>query len=96
MQHTLPLAPQVRGFLSALQWKRTSQPERSPHFVWDVKQPKPPASVGEDDVLVTLICNWSTDRPLVPDGDTGLLAGGELLRRRSAKTKLDYFSPPCL
>jgi L-ascorbate metabolism protein UlaG (beta-lactamase superfamily) len=54
-----PLAPQVPGFLSVLRWKRTSRPERSPHFTWDVQQSKPPASVGGDDVLVTLI-NHST------------------------------------
>lgn len=54
-----PMAPQVRSFLSVLQWKLTSQPERSPGFVWDVKQSKPPASAGGDDVQVTLI-NHST------------------------------------
>src|SRR6516164_7111278 len=52
-------ASQVRGFLSALRWKVISRPERSPRFVWDVVEAKPPVSVGGDEVLVTLI-NHST------------------------------------
>jgi L-ascorbate metabolism protein UlaG (beta-lactamase superfamily) len=54
-----PNAPQVRGFLGLLRWKLTSRPARSPGFVNDVKPCKPPASVGDSELRVTMV-NHST------------------------------------
>ncbi len=54
-----PDAPPARGFLDLLRWKFTSRPVRSPDFVHDVKQCKPPASVGDRDLRVTMV-NHST------------------------------------
>jgi L-ascorbate metabolism protein UlaG (beta-lactamase superfamily) len=54
-----PDAPQARCFLDVLRWKLTSRPERSPRFVADVEQSKPPSSVEGNDLRVTLI-NHST------------------------------------
>jgi L-ascorbate metabolism protein UlaG (beta-lactamase superfamily) len=54
-----PDAPQVQGFLDVLRWKLTSRPARSPGFVNDVKQSKPPACVGDSELRVTLV-NHST------------------------------------
>ena len=54
-----PDAPQARGFLDALRWKLTSHRERSPRFVSDVEQSKPPSRVQFNELRVTLI-NHST------------------------------------
>ncbi len=54
-----PEAPQARGFLDVVRWKRTSRPEPSPAFVADVKQSKPPAGVEGNELRITLI-NHST------------------------------------
>jgi L-ascorbate metabolism protein UlaG (beta-lactamase superfamily) len=54
-----PDAPQARGFLGLLRWKLTSRPARSPGFVNDVQQSKPPACVGDGELRVTLV-NHST------------------------------------
>jgi L-ascorbate metabolism protein UlaG (beta-lactamase superfamily) len=54
-----PDAPQARGFLDALRWKLTSQPEPSARFVSDVEQSKPPSCVEGNELRVTLI-NHST------------------------------------
>jgi L-ascorbate metabolism protein UlaG (beta-lactamase superfamily) len=54
-----PDAPQARGFLDLLRWKFTSLPARSPAFVDDVRQTKPPASVGDGELRVTIV-NHST------------------------------------
>ena len=54
-----PNAPQVPSYLSALRWKLTSRPERSPDCARDVQQSTPPQSVGEGELLVTFI-NHST------------------------------------
>ncbi len=50
-----PDAPQVRGFLDLLRWKLSSRPERSPHFVTDVEQTKPPSGVEGGELRITLI-----------------------------------------
>jgi L-ascorbate metabolism protein UlaG (beta-lactamase superfamily) len=54
-----PNAPQARGFLDVLRWKLTSRPERSPRFFADVEPTKPPASVSDRSLRITLI-NHST------------------------------------
>jgi L-ascorbate metabolism protein UlaG (beta-lactamase superfamily) len=54
-----PDAPQARGFLDLLRWKFSSRPARSAGFVDDVKQCKPPASVVDGELRVTLV-NHST------------------------------------
>jgi L-ascorbate metabolism protein UlaG (beta-lactamase superfamily) len=54
-----PGAPQARGFLDVLRWKLTTRPERSPRFVFDVEPSKPPESVPENELRVTLV-NHST------------------------------------
>jgi len=45
----------VRGFLDLLRWKLASRPERSPRFVHDVVQTKPPAAADSGDLRITLI-----------------------------------------
>jgi L-ascorbate metabolism protein UlaG (beta-lactamase superfamily) len=54
-----PEAPQARGFADFLRWKSSSRPERSPAFIADVVQSKPPARVEGRELRVTLI-NHST------------------------------------
>ncbi|PWU12051.1 MAG: hydrolase [Terriglobia bacterium] len=54
-----PDAPQVRGLLDLLRWKRTSRAERSPRFIADVTPSKPPVRVGAEEIRVTMI-NHST------------------------------------
>jgi L-ascorbate metabolism protein UlaG (beta-lactamase superfamily) len=54
-----PDAPQARGMLAVLRWKLTSRPERSPHFVSDVKPSKPPQRVDGAELQTTLV-NHST------------------------------------
>lgn len=54
-----PNARAVRGFADALRWKLTSRPERSPRFVSDVEQTKPPVIVEDNDLRVTMV-NHST------------------------------------
>jgi len=54
-----PGGPQARGFFDVLRWKLTSRPERSPRFVSDVIQSKPPAFVEGSQLRVTMI-NHST------------------------------------
>jgi L-ascorbate metabolism protein UlaG (beta-lactamase superfamily) len=54
-----PDAPAVRGFLDLLRWQMTSHPERSPRFIDDVAQSKPPSSVAAEELRVTLV-NHST------------------------------------
>jgi L-ascorbate metabolism protein UlaG (beta-lactamase superfamily) len=54
-----PAAPQALGFLDVLRWKLTSRPERSPNFIADVEQSKPPPSV-EGSALRTTLVNHST------------------------------------
>jgi L-ascorbate metabolism protein UlaG (beta-lactamase superfamily) len=54
-----PDAPQARGFLDVLRWTLTRRQERSPRFMEDVEQSKPPACVDGSDLRVTMI-NHST------------------------------------
>jgi L-ascorbate metabolism protein UlaG (beta-lactamase superfamily) len=54
-----PDAPQGRGLLDALRWKLTSRPERSPRFISDVEQSKPPRCVEGSELRTTLV-NHST------------------------------------
>jgi L-ascorbate metabolism protein UlaG (beta-lactamase superfamily) len=54
-----PGAPPVRGFLDLLRWQTTSRPERSPGFIDDVVESKPPATMEANEMRVTLI-NHST------------------------------------
>jgi L-ascorbate metabolism protein UlaG (beta-lactamase superfamily) len=54
-----PDAPQVPGLLDALRWKLTSRPERSPRFISDVEQSRPPRRV-EGSELRTTVVNHST------------------------------------
>src|SRR5579871_5114433 len=54
-----PDAPQARGFLDALRWKLTSDPEPSPPFIEDVMQSVPPRKVDPRQIRVTMV-NHST------------------------------------
>jgi L-ascorbate metabolism protein UlaG (beta-lactamase superfamily) len=54
-----PNAPQVRGLLDTLRWKLTTRPHRSPRFIEDVVQTKPPTRVDGDELRVTFV-NHST------------------------------------
>jgi L-ascorbate metabolism protein UlaG (beta-lactamase superfamily) len=54
-----PDAPQAHGYLDALRWKLNSRPERSPRFVSDVEQSKPPRRVEGSGLRTTLV-NHST------------------------------------
>jgi len=54
-----PGAPQAAGFLDVLRWKLTSRPQRSPRFISDVEQSKPPGSVEGSALRATLV-NHST------------------------------------
>ena len=54
-----PDAPQARGFMDLPRWKFTSRPARSPDFVDDVKECKPPTSVADRELRVTIV-NHST------------------------------------
>jgi L-ascorbate metabolism protein UlaG (beta-lactamase superfamily) len=54
-----PDAPQVRGFLDLLRWKRTSRPEPWPRFVADV-EPSIPVARVEGGGLRTTLVNHST------------------------------------
>ena len=54
-----PDAPEARGFLDVVRWKLTSRPERSPSFISDVEQSKPPRRVEGGGLRVTLV-NHST------------------------------------
>jgi L-ascorbate metabolism protein UlaG (beta-lactamase superfamily) len=50
-----PDAPQARGLIDVLRWKLTSRPEATLPFIADVEQSKPPSSVGDDELRVTLV-----------------------------------------
>ena len=54
-----PDAPEARGFLDVVRWKLTSRPERSPIFISDVEESKPPRRVEGGGLRVTLV-NHST------------------------------------
>ena len=54
-----PDAPQAPGFLDALRWKLTSQPEPSPRFLSDVEPTMPPRRVEGRELRTTLV-NHST------------------------------------
>jgi len=54
-----PDAPQARGFLDALRWKLTSDPEPSLPFIEDVVPSVPPPSVDDSQIRVTMV-NHST------------------------------------
>src|SRR5438309_5604537 len=54
-----PDAPQARGILDVLRWKRTNRPEPSPSFITDVEQSIPPRRVEGRGLRTTLV-NHST------------------------------------
>ena len=83
-----PGAPQVRGFLDLLRWKLSSRPERSPRFVDDVTQTKPPATVDGGELRITLI-NHAT--VLVQQSGSNILTDPVWSKRASPLT---WIGPP--
>jgi L-ascorbate metabolism protein UlaG (beta-lactamase superfamily) len=83
-----PSAPQVRGFLDLLRWKLSSRPERSPRFVDDVTQTKPPAGVDRGELRITLI-NHAT--VLVQQSGSNILTDPVWSKRASPLT---WVGPP--